>query len=58
MVRTSAMWSVYYDPFFLNNFLREKNYAGIIKHTLRSAVDNVGVLIGLGDWVVAHFRKI
>jgi SAM-dependent methyltransferase len=58
MVRTAAMWSMYYDPFFFKNYLREKNYTGIFKHTLRSMVDNVGVLAGLGDWVVAHFRKI
>lgn len=58
MVRTSAMWSIYYDPFFLKNYLREKNYAGIVKHTFRCAVDNIGVGVGLGDWVIAHFRKI
>jgi 2-polyprenyl-3-methyl-5-hydroxy-6-metoxy-1,4-benzoquinol methylase len=58
MVKTAAMWSMYYDPFFLKNYLREKNYLNIFKHTLRCMVDNVGVGAGLGDWVVAHFRKI
>lgn len=58
MVKTRSMWSHYYDPFFLKNYLREKNYVGIGKQTIRSAIDNVGILVGLGDWVVAHFRKI
>jgi SAM-dependent methyltransferase len=58
MVRTSAMWSAYYDPFFLKNYLTDKKYSGIVKHAIRCAVDNVGVLAGLGDWVVGHFRKV
>ena len=56
-VRTSAMWSVYYDPFFLKNYLRENDYLGILQHTLRCLIDNVGVLVGRGDWVIGHFRK-
>jgi 2-polyprenyl-3-methyl-5-hydroxy-6-metoxy-1,4-benzoquinol methylase len=55
--RTSAMWSTYYDPFFLKNYFREKDYAAVIKHTLRCLVDNVGVAFDRGDWVVGHFRK-
>jgi len=57
LIRTSAMWGTYYDPFFLKNYLRENDYAGIVKHTLRSLVDNLGVAFGQGDWVVGHFRK-
>jgi len=56
-IQTSAMWGTYYDPFFLRNYLREKNYAGLLKHALRSAVDNLGRAFGRGDWVVGHFRK-
>lgn len=56
-VRTSAMWGVYYDPFFLRNFLTQKDYSGVIKQTVRSAVDNVGICVGRGSWVVGHFRK-
>jgi SAM-dependent methyltransferase len=57
MVRTSAMWSCYYDPFFVRNFVNHHEYAGLIKHGLRSLIDNVGVAVGKGDWVVGHFRK-
>jgi SAM-dependent methyltransferase len=57
LITTCAMWSSYYDPFFLANYLREKNYAGLLKHTVRSLIDNVGVAFGQGDWVVGHFRK-
>jgi SAM-dependent methyltransferase len=58
LIKTSAMWGTYYDPFFLRNYLRESNYAGILKHTLRSLLDNLGIAFGQGDWVVGHFRKI
>jgi len=58
MIRTSAMWSRYYDPFFLKNYIDERNYSGICKHSLRSLIDNVGVLLGQGDWVIGHFRKV
>jgi len=58
MIRTSAMWSTYYDPFFLKNYLRARDYSGIFKHSLRSFIDNVGVAIRSGDWVVGHFRKM
>ena len=57
LIRTSAMWGTYCDPFFLRGYLKEKKYVGIVKHTLRCLVDNVGVLVGQGDWVVGHFRK-
>jgi len=56
-VRTSAMWSTYYDPFFLKNYFRESDYPGIVKHTLRALVDNLGVVFARGDWVVGHFRR-
>jgi SAM-dependent methyltransferase len=56
-VKTSAMWGTYYDPFFVQTFLKDRNYVGMFKHTLRSLVDNLGVLMGQGDWVVGHFRK-
>lgn len=54
---TSAMWGTYYDPFFLKNYLRAKDYSGIVKQTLRSLVENAGVVFDRGDWVVGHFRK-
>jgi 2-polyprenyl-3-methyl-5-hydroxy-6-metoxy-1,4-benzoquinol methylase len=57
LVRTSAMWGTYCDPFFLRSYVKEKKYVDIVKHTLRCLVDNVGVLVGQGDWVVGHFRK-
>lgn len=57
MLKTCAMWSMYYDPFFFKNYLRDKNYSGIVKHAIRCSIDNVGVLAGLGDWIVGHFRK-
>ena len=56
-MKTSAMWGIYYDPFFLRNYVRRNDYAGVLKHTLRCLVDNVGVAFGQGDWVVGHFRK-
>lgn len=58
MIRTSSMWSSYNDPFFLKNYLRENNYQGICKHAIRCIIDNVGVLLGQGDWVIGHFRKV
>jgi len=58
MVRTSAMWSSYYDPFFARSFVHRHDYAGLLKHGLRSLIDNVGVAFGRGDWVVGHFRKV
>ena len=57
LIKTSAMWGTYYDPFFLRNYLRENDYVGILKHTLRCLVDNLGVAFGKGDWVVGHFRR-
>ncbi len=50
------MWSMYYDPFFLRNYLETKNWVGILKKTLRHLVENVGSLFGRGDWIVAYFR--
>lgn len=63
-VRTVAMWSGYYDPFFLRNYFRDAagrrvarvNYLHLFRHALRCALDNVGVLFDRGDWVVGHFR--
>lgn len=57
LIRTSAMWGTYYDLFFLGRYLRENDYVGILKLTLRCLVDNLGVAFGMGDWVVGHFRK-
>jgi 2-polyprenyl-3-methyl-5-hydroxy-6-metoxy-1,4-benzoquinol methylase len=57
MVRTCGMWSKYYDPFFLRNYLTERKYVSILKHSARCVIDNLGVTVGLGDWVVGHFRK-
>jgi SAM-dependent methyltransferase len=57
MVKTCAMWSTYYDPFFLRNFLDRHDYVGLVKHGVRSVIDNIGVALGKGDWVVGHFRK-
>ncbi|MCC6212375.1 MAG: methyltransferase domain-containing protein [Burkholderiales bacterium] len=63
-VRTVAMWSPFYDPFFLRNYfidaagLRKArvDFRGLLKHALRSAIDNAGVPFGRGDWIVGHFR--
>ncbi len=57
LVRTSAMWSVYADPFFLKSYLKARDYRGIVRHGLRCLVDNLGVPFGKGDWVVGHFQK-
>ena len=63
-MRTAAMWSKYYDPFFLRNYfygpsgkrLERVDHTRLIRHVIRCAVDNVGVLFGRGDWIVGHFR--
>jgi len=57
LIKTSAMWGVYADPFFLKTYLKASDYRGIVRHTLRCLVDNLGIPFGRGDWVVGHFRK-
>jgi cyclopropane fatty-acyl-phospholipid synthase-like methyltransferase len=56
-VTTRSMWSCYHDPFFIKLYLARHDYAGILKHTLRSALDVSGIVVGKGDWVIGHFRK-
>lgn len=63
-LRTVAMWSRYYDPFFFRNYfygvdgqrLERVDYRGLARHVVRCAIDNVGIPVGRGDWVVGHFR--
>ncbi len=56
-VVTRSMWSFYYDPFFVKLYVKRSDYIGIAKHSLRCAVDNLGVLFNRGDWVIGYFRK-
>lgn len=64
--RTVSMWSPFYDPFFLRNYfvradgepVDRVDYVGLGKRFVRSVGENVGALVGRGDWVVAHFRKV
>lgn len=65
-VRCVSMWSRFYDPFFLRNYLRDHggeglwraDYRGIARQVVQSLADNAGNAIGRGDWVVGHFRAV
>ncbi len=56
-LRTASMWSSYYDPFFIRNYIRRGDYSGILKHAVRSSIDCFGVALNRGEWIVGHFRK-
>jgi SAM-dependent methyltransferase len=63
-VRTVAMWSAFYDPFFLRNYFRDTagrriervDYRRLLLHSARSVADNIGIVFGRGDCVIGHFR--
>lgn len=56
--RTVAMWSMYYDPFFIRNYITSRNWKGIVKHGIRHVIENVGAFLDRGDWIVAYFKAI
>lgn len=57
-VRTTSMWSKYYDPFFFRSYIRQRQWGGLAKQAVRHAIENAGVLVGRGDWVVGYFNKV
>lgn len=56
-IQMCAMWSKHYDPFFLRNYLRQRQWLTIAKKCVRQLIENAGVLVGRGDWIVGSFRK-
>jgi SAM-dependent methyltransferase len=56
-VKSRSMWSKYYDPFFLRGLLKNHRYGALMKQCVRHVIENVGVLVGRGDWIVGYFRK-
>ena len=56
-IKSVDMWTRYYDPFFLRNYLRQQNYGGILKSLARHAINSVGIPFGRGDWIVGYFYK-
>lgn len=63
-VRCASMWSSFYDPFFLRNYfvgadgrrVQRVDYRGLAQKLVKGAAENVGNLVGRGDWLVGHFR--
>jgi len=58
LARTAGMWSMYYDPFFLMNYVRQRQWGFLVKKTVRVAIDRAGELVGAGDWVVGYYSRI
>lgn len=56
-VRSAGMWSMYYDPFFVRNYVRAGQWSTLARKAVRHAIETVGLPIGLGDWVVGYFAK-
>ena len=56
-IRTTEMWSRYYDPFFFSNYWRNRSWNQLVRKALRHALDKVGVAFGKGDWVIGYFKK-
>jgi 2-polyprenyl-3-methyl-5-hydroxy-6-metoxy-1,4-benzoquinol methylase len=57
LVKTRSMWSKYYDPFFFRASLR-RSLVATAGRIVRHAVDNCGVVLGRGDWIIGLFRKV
>jgi SAM-dependent methyltransferase len=65
-VRTAAMWSKFYDPFFLANYFRDDKGRvraklpgkSLARQVVQSVAENVGTLVERGDWVIGHFRAV
>lgn len=63
-VRTVAMWSPFYDPFFLRNYFRGADgkvqpklpLLKLSRQLVQSVAENVGTRFERGDWVIGHFR--
>jgi len=54
---TVGMWSMFYDPFFLGNFIRDRAWGAMVRKAVRHLIETIGIPFGLGDWVVGYFRK-
>ena len=52
-----GMWSKYYDPFFLRNYLQSGSYGTIARKALRHALENLGQIFDMNDWVIGYFKK-
>lgn len=55
--QTAGMWSMYYDPFLLRNYVRSRQWGVIFKKAVRGAIDRAGDFIGTGDWVIGYFSR-
>ena len=57
LAQTAGMWSMYYDPFFLMNYVRQRQWSFLLKRATRGAIDKAGCFIGVGDWVIGYFSR-
>lgn len=56
-LHTVGMWSRFYDPFFLANYLHLSAMPSLVKKTLRHTIEWAGVPFSRGHWIVGIFRK-
>jgi 2-polyprenyl-3-methyl-5-hydroxy-6-metoxy-1,4-benzoquinol methylase len=56
--RTVGMWSAFYDPFFLGNYVRDRAWVPMVRKFLRHVIETTGIPFGFGDVVVGYFRKL
>ena len=56
-VRSAGMWTKFYDPFFVMNFVRIRAWKALARKVIRHGVDTLGTPFGHGDWVVGYFAK-
>lgn len=54
---TAGMWTKYYDPFFLKNYMRDGQFVAVGRKFVRHLVERLGEPIGKGDWVIRYFFK-
>ena len=56
-LRTIGMWSQYYDPFFVREYVRHRRWGPMFRKGIRGAADLLGNPVGMGDWIVGYFVK-
>ena len=54
---TAGMWTKYYDPFLLNNYLRDSKYVAAARKFVRHLAERIGEPMGKGAWVIGYFFK-